>query len=74
MTDRELLQRLYTYLQQRSYVTLDDAALKDMVLRYQFPLLTAYSRVVMQMTAGEFNALNDLMKTIEAQLKAERVT
>lgn len=71
MTDRELLTALHTFIRRRSFITMENASLTDMVQRYKNPPLTALNRVAMQMTAQEFNALNDLMQAIDDQLKAE---
>jgi hypothetical protein len=71
MTDRQLLERLFTAIAGKTCITMEDASLTDMVMRYQNPPLTALNRVAMQMTVREYNALGELMKEIDAHLKAK---
>lgn len=69
MSDRELLIQLAYFLTKRTFITMDDANLTDLVQRYQHPPLTAHNRVAMQMTVNEYNALAALLTTIESHLK-----
>ena len=69
MTDRELLQQLFKFMSGRTYITMDDVSLSDMVKRYKHPPLTALNRVAMQMTARDYEALDKLMAQISVHLK-----
>lgn len=69
MSDREALLALYAFLTTKQYVTMDGDSLRDMVMRYKTPPLTALNTVAMQMTTKEYNALAELMKAVSAHLK-----
>lgn len=71
MTDRELLVKLFSTISQLHCITMEDASLTDMVMRYKNPPLTALNRVAMQMTMAQYNALGELMKDIDEHLKGE---
>lgn len=69
MTDRELLEQLFGFLKQRSFVIGDEASTRDMVQRYQRPPVTMLHRVAMQMTTQDYNNLGTLLNRIDDHLK-----
>lgn len=74
MTDRELLEKLFTFMAQRSYIVGDETSTRDMVLRYKQPPLTMLNQVAMQMTINDYNALGKLLDQIDAHLNPKEET
>ncbi len=70
-SDRQLLEKLFKFMQGRNFITMDSKSLTDMVKRYQNPPLTALNRVAMQMTAREYEDLSKLLTKIREHLKDE---
>lgn len=65
----ELLAELYNFMRKRTYIVGERETVMDMVKRYKNPPLTMRNIVGMQMTAGEYKQLGELLKRIEGALK-----
>lgn len=71
-TDRELLEALYSFLKERTFVAGDEASVRDMVQRYARPPLTMHYRTVMQMSVSEYRRLGNLLEKVKAHLEPEQ--
>lgn len=68
--DEPLLRELYTFLKGRSFVTAHPETIKQLTRAMKHPPLTLHHRVVMQMTAEEFQQLSAMLTRIEQVLHA----
>ena len=69
MTDRELLQRLTSFLNNRPVIVGDKATIDDMFQRYMNPPFTAYYRCAIRLTKNEYNEISALLAKIDEHLK-----
>lgn len=69
MTDRELLEQLFKFFQNREFILGDEKSVRDMVTRYQRPPLTLAYRVAMKMKVHEFSELSTLLEKIAIHLQ-----
>lgn len=70
MTDREMLQQLADFLNQRTFIQGDEASVRDMVLRYSNSPLTLLNRAAMRLTITELNQLNAIMQKVNDHLQS----
>lgn len=70
MTDRELLEQLAGFINQRIFIRGDEKSLHDMVNRYGNAPLTWHYRIAMRLTVMEFRRLNTLMQIVNDHLQS----
>lgn len=68
MSDRELLEKLYTFLKERQFVEGDPESIRVMTQSFRQPPLTMHFRVAMQLTRRDYKALSALMREIKQHL------
>lgn len=71
-TDRELLEDLYSFLKERTFVAGDEVSVRDMVQRYARPPLTMHYRAAMQLTVADYKRLDSLLEKLKAHLEPEQ--
>lgn len=71
--EREMLEKLSSFLNMRTFIEGDAESIADMVRRYGNPPLTMHNRVAMQMTVTEYKQFQALMRRVNGYLKPAEV-